>query len=119
MTIAQAYKFEMNNSKLIILLIQFASAHAIEIYVGKIQDSLGSSGLCGEPENITDSNDCNLRSAWSLCTEIVSEKCSIYLPVGASVEFNSTLGALILDQEMNVEIDGRGASINCYKSYSR
>jgi hypothetical protein len=55
---------------------------------------------------------CNLRSAWAACELIPkSSQCVISLPSHGTLLWNSNLGALILDHESNILIEGHSTEI--------
>jgi predicted outer membrane repeat protein len=55
---------------------------------------------------------CNLRSAWAACELIPKlSQCVISLPSHSTLLWNSNLGALILDDESNILIEGRSTEI--------
>jgi hypothetical protein len=55
---------------------------------------------------------CNLRSAWAACELLPkSSQCVISLPSHGTLLWNSNLGALILDDESNILIEGHSTEI--------
>jgi hypothetical protein len=55
---------------------------------------------------------CNLRSAWAACELIPkSSQCVISLPSHGTLLWNSSLGALILDDKSNILIEGHSTEI--------
>jgi hypothetical protein len=86
-----------------ILILVNLSAEIIN--VDNINDSYGNYTNCYDNSGL-----CNIRSAVDLCNQL-EENCEIILPINKIISFNSSIGSLIIYDNININIDGQGSSI--------
>jgi hypothetical protein len=92
------------------------ASQGASIYVFSTTDNQPNSSKCSGTSYMM-SNDCTLRSALQYCSSIIGGSCDIYLPSESVLEFNSSLGELIVGiSPSTISVHGGGSEISNYNT---
>ena len=106
----------------VLLLLSCSHIFVVSVFfeVNSLVDNNQTTGTrCESGTAIGTSSSCNLRSAWWSCKNLLfsCELCTIILPSYATIDFNTSLGALYLAYGDNIQIKGGTESKISVNSY--
>jgi hypothetical protein len=96
----------MKVTSLAVVLCAVGVNSSVEIVVNHFEDGTGPQFGCS-----SDTEQCNLRSAWMQCSAYLDEPCIVRLPFDSYHTFNSTIGQLELKDGLDIAILGSNSTV--------